>query len=202
MTVPRLVVGLGNPGPEYADTRHNAGFWFVEHLTHALKTPLAPTARFFGLSGREGDRWFLLPTTFMNASGKAVAALAQFYKIAPEEILVAHDDLDLSPGGLKLKKSGGNGGHNGLKDIEACLGTPNFWRLRFGIGHPRTLGLQQSVVNFVLHRPRAEEADAIHQAIARAHAAWPALAAGDYEKAQRMLNPGSGNKNPGNPPNA
>lgn len=187
MVTPRLVVGLGNPGPEYADTRHNAGFWFVERLADALKIPLTPSPRFFGLTGRVGDRWFLLPTTFMNASGKAVAALARFYKIAPEEILVAHDDLDLPPGDLRFKQGGGNGGHNGLKDIEAHLGTPTFWRLRFGIGHPRVQGLRQSVVDFVLGRPRAEEANAIRQAIDRAHAAWPILAVGEYDKARQTL---------------
>jgi PTH1 family peptidyl-tRNA hydrolase len=184
---PRLIVGLGNPGADYAATRHNAGFWFVERLAGALSLRLDPQARFFGRVGRQEDRHFLEPATFMNRSGQAVGALARFYRIAPAEILVAHDDLDLPPGDVRLKKGGGNGGHNGLKDIAAALATPDFWRLRFGIGHPRTLGLAQPVVDFVLHRPRAAEAEAIDKAISHCLDAWPALAAGDYEKAQRAL---------------
>ena len=136
MTAPRLIVGLGNPGADYADTRHNVGFWYVDRLAAQLKTALAPQAKFFGLAARAGEHWLLQPTTFMNRSGQAVAALANFYKISPAEILVIHDELDLPPGGIRLKQGGGNGGHNGLKDIQAKLGSADFWRLRLGIGHP------------------------------------------------------------------
>ncbi len=187
MTIPRLIVGLGNPGAEYEDTRHNAGFWFVDRLARDLKVSLAPQSKFLGLVARAGEVWLLQPTTFMNRSGHAVAALARFYKIAPEEILVVHDELDLLPGAIRLKQGGGNGGHNGLKDIQAQLGTPNFWRLRLGIGHPRSLKLQQEVVDFVLHRPRAEEQQEIDAAIHRCLLAWPRLATGDFAAAQQQL---------------
>ncbi len=186
-TVPRLIVGLGNPGPEYEATRHNVGFWFVDQVAGKLKATLAPQGKFFGRAGRSGDLWLLQPTTFMNRSGQSVAALANFYKIGPEEILVVHDDLDLPPGGIRLKQGGGNGGHNGLKDIQARLGTPDFWRLRLGIGHPRSLGLNQQVADFVLHPPRLEEQPAIEQALARCLLAWPKLAAGDFAGAQQQL---------------
>ncbi len=187
MNPPRLIVGLGNPGPEYATTRHNVGFWFVDHLADKLKATLAPQAKFFGKAARAGDTWLLEPTTFMNRSGQSVAALANFYKIDPAEILVIHDELDLPPGGIRLKQGGGNGGHNGLKDIQARLGTPDFWRLRLGIGHPRTLGLAQQVVDFVLHPPRKEEMPDIEHALARCLLAWPKLAAGDFAGAQKQL---------------
>ncbi|MDR0997137.1 MAG: aminoacyl-tRNA hydrolase [Zoogloeaceae bacterium] len=187
LAAPRLIVGLGNPGPEYAKTRHNAGFWFLDKLAEKLAVSLAPQPKFFGNAGKTGERWLLAPATFMNRSGQAVGALARFHKIAPEEILVVHDELDLPPGGIRLKQGGGNGGHNGLKDIAAALGTPNFWRLRLGIGHPRTLGLSQEVVNFVLARPRPEEETAIAIAIGHCLDAWPDIAQGEYEKAQQRL---------------
>ena len=187
MNPPRLIVGLGNPGPEYEATRHNAGFWFVDHLADKLKASLAPQAKFFGKAARIGETWLLEPSTFMNRSGQSVAALANFYKIPPEEILVIHDELDLPPGGIRLKQGGGNGGHNGLKDIQAKLGTPDFWRLRLGIGHPRTLGLSQQVVDFVLHQPRKEELPDIEHALARCLLAWPRIAGGDYAGAQQQL---------------
>ena len=187
MTPPRLIVGLGNPGPEYANTRHNVGFWFVDQIAAQLRVTLAPQAKFHGLAARAGELWLLQPTTFMNRSGQAVAALANFYKIAPSEILVIHDELDLPPGGIRLKQGGGNGGHNGLKDIQAKLGTPDFWRLRLGIGHPRTLGLAQPVVDFVLHQPRKEEMPAIEEALHRCRLAWPRMAGGDYASAQQQL---------------
>jgi len=187
MIPPRLIVGLGNPGPEYAATRHNVGFWCVDQLADKLRIALAPQSKFFGRAGRSGELWLLEPTTFMNRSGQAVAALANFYKMTPGEILVIHDDLDLPPGGIRLKQGGGNGGHNGLKDIQARLGTPDFWRLRLGIGHPRTLNLNQQVVDFVLHPPRLEEMPAIEQSLARCLLAWPRLAAGDYAGAQQQL---------------
>lgn len=187
MTPPRLIVGLGNPGPEYEATRHNVGFWFVDQLANELKMTLAPQGKFHGLAARSGELWLLQPTTFMNRSGQAVAALANFYKIAPSEILVIHDELDLLPGAIRLKQGGGNGGHNGLKDIQARLGSPDFWRLRLGIGHPRTLGLAQQVADFVLHPPRKEEMPPIEQALHRCLLAWQKLAAGDYPGAQRQL---------------
>lgn len=187
MTPPRLIVGLGNPGPEYEDTRHNAGFWFIDRLAADLKVTLAPLPKFFGEGARVGDAWLLKPATFMNRSGQAVAALARFYKIAPAEVLVVHDELDLLPGAIRLKQGGGNGGHNGLKDIQAQLATPDFWRLRLGIGHPRSLALKQEVVDFVLHRPRVEEQRDIDEAINRCRSAWPKLAAGDYAAAQQAL---------------
>lgn len=187
MTAPRLIVGLGNPGADYADTRHNVGFWYVDRLAAQVKAALAPQAKFFGLAVRAGEHWLLQPTTFMNRSGQAVAALANFYKISPAEILVIHDELDLPPGGIRLKQGGGNGGHNGLKDIQARLGSADFWRLRLGIGHPRTLNLAQQVVDFVLHPPRKDELPAIEQAIERSLQTWPLIAAGNYPAAQQQL---------------
>ena len=186
MIAPRLVVGLGNPGGEYEDNRHNLGFWFVDRLASDLKVSLAPQGKFFGHVGRLGDLWLLKPTTFMNRSGQAVVALARFYKIMPDEILIVHDELDLQPGAIRLKRGGGNGGHNGLKDVQAHLTTPDFWRLRLGIGHP---GERNEVVNYVLKAPRREEQELIDQAIDRCLLAWPKLGAGDYEAAQRQLHP-------------
>ena len=187
MTSPRLIVGLGSPGPEYEATRHNVGFWFIDQLADQLKISLAPQSKFHGTAGRSGETWLLKPGTFMNRSGQAVAALANFYKIPAAEILVIHDELDLPPGGIRLKQGGGNGGHNGLKDIQAKLGTADFWRLRLGIGHPRTLGLAQQVVDFVLHQPRKEEMPDIEQALHRSLLAWPKISAGDYAAAQQQL---------------
>mgnify|MGYP000249308274 FL=1 len=184
IVAPRLVVGLGNPGAEYEDNRHNLGFWFIDRLAQDLKVVLAPQGKFFGHVGRLGDLWLLKPTTFMNRSGQAVVALARFYKIIPDEILVVHDELDLQPGVIRLKQGGGNGGHNGLKDIQAHLTTPDFWRLRLGIGHP---GERNEVVNYVLKAPRREEQELIDPAIDRCLLAWSKLGAGDYEAAQRQL---------------
>lgn len=186
MTAPRLVVGLGNPGPEYAETRHNAGFWLCERLAAKLGAELKRESRFHGLAGRTRDQaWLLLPQVFMNRSGQAVAALARFYRIPPAEMLILHDDLDLAPGALRLKFGGGLGGHNGLKDIAAHLGTQDFWRLRIGIGHP---GDRNEVVDYVLKRPRAEERQSIDDALARALDAWPVLANGDYPSAMQKIN--------------
>lgn len=186
-SAPRLIVGLGNPGAEYVDTRHNAGFWLVERLAQQLHVPLSREARFHGFAGhaRAQGIWFLEPQTFMNRSGQAVAALARFYRILPNEILVLHDELDLPPGALRLKFGGGLGGHNGLKDITAHLGTQDFWRLRIGIGHP---GDRNEVVNFVLKPPRKEEQADIDAALDRAEVAWPQLAAGDWTAAMQKLN--------------
>ena len=184
MTQPRLIVGLGNPGNEYEDNRHNLGFWFVDRLASDLKVSLVAQGKFFGRVARDGDRWLLQPTTFMNHSGQAVAALARFYKIEAQEILVVHDELDLPPGAIRLKQGGGNGGHNGLKDIQAHLASPDFWRLRLGIGHP---GERHEVINYVLKAPRREEQELIDRAIDRCLLVWPKLGAGDYEAAQRLL---------------
>lgn len=183
----RLVVGLGNPGAQYAATRHNAGFWFVERHAETKRVPLRNERGFHGIVGKDGTRWLLMPETFMNRSGLAVGALARFYKILPDEILVAHDELDLPPGGIKLKKGGGHAGHNGLRDIAAVLGTPDFWRLRIGIGHPRTLNLQQQVVDFVLHPPRRDEQSAIDQAIERGLDVLPRMYDGEAEAAMMAL---------------
>jgi PTH1 family peptidyl-tRNA hydrolase len=184
VSAPRLIVGLGNPGGEYEDNRHNLGFWFVDRLARDLRVNMAPQGKYFGIVGRNDEQWLLKPTTYMNRSGQSVAALARFYKIAPEEILVVHDELDLPPGGIRLKQGGGNGGHNGLKDIQAHLGTPDFWRLRLGIGHP---GDRNEVINYVLKAPRREEQELIDRAVDRCLLAWPRLGAGDYAAAQQAL---------------
>ncbi|MDD5175115.1 MAG: aminoacyl-tRNA hydrolase [Sterolibacterium sp.] len=184
---PRLVVGLGNPGVEYAKTRHNAGFWFCECLARKLGISLAKESRFHGCvaQARPEGIWLLLPQTFMNRSGQAVQALMHFYRIEADEILVVHDDLDLPSGGLRLKFGGGLGGHNGLKDITAHLGTQEYWRLRFGIGHP---GDRNAVVDYVLQPPRKEERGALDDALERALLAWPWLARGDWPAAMLKLN--------------
>jgi peptidyl-tRNA hydrolase, PTH1 family len=183
----RLVVGLGNPGREYEATRHNAGFWFVDNLARAEGVQLRVESRFHGLVARIGrgddECWLLEPSTFMNASGRAVGALARFYKILPQDILVVHDELDLPPGGVKLKRGGGAAGHNGLKDIIAAIGQ-DFWRLRLGIGHP---GDRAQVIHFVLQNPRREEQDAIDEAIDRSLKAWPTIRAGKLEAAMLEL---------------
>ena len=185
----RLVVGLGNPGAEYEKTRHNAGFWLVDELAWKYKAALRAESKFFGEAARVqlpagGDIWLLKPMTFMNLSGQAVAALAKFYKITPEQILVVHDELDLPPGTARFKQGGGHGGHNGLKDIIAKLGGPNFWRLRLGIGHP---GDRSEVVNFVLKKPRAEEQTQIDEAIAKALQVMDQALAGDMANAMKAL---------------
>lgn len=165
----RLIVGLGNPGREYEATRHNAGYWWADELARLQNLNFRSEAKFHGLMARgqlHGHEMLLLkPQTFMNASGRSVGALAQFYKIAPAEILVAHDELDLQPGTARLKLGGGHGGHNGLKDIIAHLGSRDFWRLRIGIGHP---GERAEVVNFVLNDPRREERELIDAAMQHA----------------------------------
>ncbi|MNJ98684.1 Peptidyl-tRNA hydrolase [compost metagenome] len=188
----RLIVGLGNPGQEYEQTRHNAGFWLVDQL--ARNTPrcnLSRESKYNALAAKTviagQEVWLLEPQTFMNRSGQSVGALARFYKILPDEILVAHDELDLPPGVAKLKKGGSSGGHNGLKDITAALGTQDYWRLRIGIGHPRTLNLQQAVVDFVLHRPRKEEQPLIDEAIAKSLDVIPMLCEGKFEAATMQL---------------
>lgn len=184
----KLIVGLGNPGTEYEHTRHNAGFWFLDELAWQWKAAWKHEKKYFGHTARvsrpEGEVWLLKPDTCMNLSGKAVAALAQFYKIRPEEILVVHDELDIPCGQIRFKLGGGNGGHNGLKDIQAKLGTPNFYRLRLGIGHP---GDRNLVVGFVLSKPPASERQLIDNAIAKSLQAMPDIMAGDLEKTVRHL---------------
>ena len=187
MAAIKLLVGLGNPGAQYADTRHNAGFWLIERYAETRRVALRSERGFHGLVGRDATRWLLMPETFMNRSGLAVGALARFYKILPDEILVAHDELDLPPGAVKLKLGGGTAGHNGLRDIAAVLGTPGFWRMRIGIGHPRTLELQQQVVDFVLHPPRRAEASAIDEAIERGMDVLPELFDGHVDAATMKL---------------
>jgi len=189
MTAIRLVVGLGNPGPDYQKTRHNAGAWLLDELAWDYKQSWRAENKFFGEAARAsmpggGDLWLLKPTTFMNLSGQSVVALARFYKILPNEILVVHDELDLPPGSARFKQGGGHGGHNGLKDIIAKLGTPDFWRLRLGIGHP---GERTEVVNYVLKKPRAEEQAEIDQAIVSALAVLPQALAGDMAGAMKQL---------------
>jgi PTH1 family peptidyl-tRNA hydrolase len=188
----RLIVGLGNPGREYKETRHNAGFWWIERLAGALQAGFRPESKFqaqvAAARGDDGDLRLAMPQTFMNRSGLAVASLARFYRVAPAEILVAHDELDLKPGVVKLKQGGGNAGHNGLKDIAAALGSGDFWRLRLGIGHPRDGALSdQEVADYVLHPPPGEERLLIADAIARALAIWPWLARGETERAMHEL---------------
>lgn len=184
----RLIVGLGNPGPEYEQTRHNAGFWLVDNLA---RTPLTREARYNALAAKTtiagNEVWLLEPQTFMNRSGQSVGALSRFYKIAPDDILVVHDELDLPPGAAKIKKGGSSGGHNGLKDITAALGTQDYWRLRIGIGHPRNQNSQQAVADYVLHRPRKEEQALINDAIERSLGEIPLLCEGRFEAAMMRL---------------
>jgi PTH1 family peptidyl-tRNA hydrolase len=184
----RLLVGLGNPGPEYEGTRHNAGFWWVDAAAARLGARLAADRAYHGLVARvnrpEGPLWLLEPQTYMNLSGKSVAALARFFKIAPAEILVVHDELDLLPGQLKLKLGGGHAGHNGLRDIHAQLGSPDYWRLRLGIGHP---GVKAEVADYVLRKPPAAEREAIVGAVERSLQQLDVLLAGDMARATREL---------------
>jgi len=183
----RLFVGLGNPGDKYEKTRHNAGFWWIDAIAAQTNSRLTADAKMFGLVGKLNpaqDKWLLKPTTFMNLSGKAVAALANYYKISPAEILVIHDELDLPAGSSKLKLGGGHGGHNGLKDIHAALGTANYWRMRIGIGHP---GERNEVVNFVLKPPLKDEQTAIDESIFESTKVLDLLLAGDFESAMLKL---------------
>ena len=197
----RLLVGLGNPGPEYEATRHNAGFWFVDEVARKLGATLVPERGYFGLVARvnrpEGPIWLLEPMTFMNLSGKSVAALARFFKISPNEILVAHDELDVMPGNAKMKIGGGHGGHNGLKDINAQLGSADYWRLRLGIGHP---GVKAEVVDYVLRKPPAEQREAIEKSIAQSLGALDLLLAGEMDKALMKVHAQPPRPKPPKPP--
>jgi PTH1 family peptidyl-tRNA hydrolase len=184
----KLFVGLGNPGPEYEATRHNAGFWWIDAVARALKVPLNMDKSYHGLVARTAVNghtvWLLEPQTFMNLSGKSVAALARFFKIAPNEILVAHDELDIVPGEAKLKLGGSHAGHNGLRDIHAQLGTDDYWRLRLGVGHP---GVKSEVVGWVLKKPSLDHRIAIEQGIDRALKALPHFLAGEMDKATMLV---------------
>ena len=184
----KLFVGLGNPGPEYDATRHNAGFWWIDALAHDLKTTLLPDKSYQAQVARTTlhghNVWLLKPQTFMNLSGRSVAALARFFKIQSDEILVIHDELDIVPGQAKLKFGGSHAGHNGLRDIHAQLGTGDYWRLRLGIGHP---GIKSEVIHWVLKKPLTEHREAIDDSISRSLHAVPALQAGDMEKAMLLI---------------
>ncbi len=183
----RLIVGLGNPGPEYDQTRHNAGFWFVERLAAREGVAFRKESRFLAeacrlrLEGR--DLWLLKPQTFMNRSGQSVRQFVDYYHVPPEAVLVAHDELDLPPGTVRLKHGGGHGGHNGLRDLIRHIGA-DFWRLRLGIGHP---GHKDQVVDFVLHRPSGEEQRSIDEAIDEALAVLPMIVRGDMQQAMNRL---------------
>jgi peptidyl-tRNA hydrolase, PTH1 family len=193
MSQVKAIIGLANPGDNYAATRHNAGAWLVEILARQAGTELRPEKKFLGLYAKvllEGQELHLLePTTFMNRSGAAVAALCQFYKIAPQELLVAHDELDLPPGTARYKHGGGHGGHNGLRDIISALGDKGFNRLRIGIGHP---GDSRQVTNYVLGRPGKAELEAIGGALNECLATLPLAVAGDMAKAMSRLHSYSG----------
>ncbi len=184
----KLFVGLGNPGPEYEATRHNAGFWWIDALSRELKAPLSFDKNYFGEVARttvNGQTvWLLKPMTFMNLSGKAVSALARFFKVAPEEILVAHDELDIVPGQAKLKFGGSHAGHNGLRDIHAQLGSADYWRLRIGVGHP---GVKSEVIHWVLKKPSQEHREAISESLDRSLKALPELLKGEMEKATMLI---------------
>ena len=196
----RLFVGLGNPGSEYEATRHNAGFWWVNALADKLGARLQSERSYHGLLARvnteRGPVWLLEPQTYMNRSGQSVAALARFFKIAPAEILVVHDELDVPPGQARMKFGGGSGGHNGLKDIHAQLGTPDFWRLRLGIGHP---GVKAEVVDYVLRKPAPEHREAILATITRTLEARDDLLAGEMERATMKVHAGPQRPKPPRP---
>jgi peptidyl-tRNA hydrolase, PTH1 family len=184
----RLLVGLGNPGPEYQATRHNAGFWWLDAAARKLGATLSHDRAYHGLIARvnrpDGPVWLLQPMTFMNLSGKAVAPLARFFRITPEQILVIHDELDLAPGQMKIKQGGGVAGHNGLKDIRAQLGTADFWRLRIGIGHP---GDRAEVVNYVLRKPAPDQREAIEKCIDQSLDALPLMLEGAMDRAMMAI---------------
>jgi PTH1 family peptidyl-tRNA hydrolase len=184
----QLIVGLGNPGPEYDQTRHNAGFWFVDALARVRGGGFRLENKFHGETARlslEGKEVRLLkPLTFMNRSGQSVGALARFFRIPPDQILVVHDDLDLAPGTARLKRGGGHGGHNGLRDITSALGGNGFLRLRLGIGHP---GQREQVVGYVLKKAPSEEQSAIEEAIDRSLAVISLLVNDQWERAMNQL---------------
>ena len=190
----RLIVGLGNPGAKHESDRNNAGFWFIDRLASQHKQLLQPEKRFLGKAAKirvEGqDIQLLTPDTYMNLSGESVGPLCGFHKITPQEVLVVHDELDLKPGMARLKQGGGNGGHNGLKDIQSHLSSPQFWRLRFGIGHPRDLPgdkAKMDVADYVLKKPSSEEQSKIDQAIDKALRTLPLFIKGDVQNAMQAI---------------
>lgn len=190
----RLIVGLGNPGAKHESDRHNAGFWFIDRLASQHKQLLQPEKRFLGKAAKirvEGqDIHLLTPDTYMNLSGESVGPLCRFHKITPQEVLVVHDELDLKPGMARLKQGGGNGGHNGLKDIQSHLSSPQFWRLRLGVGHPRDLPgdkAKMDVADYVLKKPSSEEQSKIDQAIDKALRTLPLFIKGDVQNAMQAI---------------
>lgn len=184
----KLIVGLGNPGSQYRDTRHNAGFWWVDQLAAETGARFNRDAKFGAEVARVNksgcDVWLLKPLSYMNESGQSVGAAARFYRLEAEEILVVHDELDLPNGAARMKKGGGHGGHNGLKDLIAHLGSSDFWRLRLGIDHP---GDRDQVVDYVLHQPSCDEMDEIEMAMRRALKLWPQIVKGDHSAAMKEL---------------
>jgi PTH1 family peptidyl-tRNA hydrolase len=184
----KVIVGLGNPGPKYTETRHNAGFWFIDEVARKYSATLRPEKKFHGevakISLEGKDIWLLKPDTFMNRSGLAVQSLMSFYRITAEQLLVAHDEIDLPPGTAKLKTGGGHGGHNGLRDIISQLGTNDFHRLRIGVGHP---GSKDQVVDYVLHNASRDDRILIDRDIDDAVSVMPELASGALEQAMQKL---------------
>ncbi len=189
----QLIVGLGNPGDKYANTRHNAGVWLAEHLAQSVSCTLRPEAKFHGKLGEarcfSHDCQILVPTTYMNRSGQSVQAVSSYYKIPPAALLVVHDEIDLPPGVVRLKFDGGAGGHNGLKDIIDQLQTKQFYRLRIGVGHP---GRSDDVADYVLNPPSKAERKAIDEAIVRAYDVLPLVIQGEFQKAMQQLHSDSG----------
>ncbi len=184
----QIIAGLGNPGNEYENTRHNVGFWFIDRLQYQYNFALKKQSKFFADVAKvnlgSNTVWLIKPMNFMNRSGQSIAKLAQFYKIKPEQILVVHDELDLSPGTVKLKQGGGHGGHNGLRDTINQLGSKNFYRLRLGIGHP---GSKEQVVGYVLGKTPASEKQLIESAIDKSVDALQLILSGDMQKAMNQL---------------
>ena len=188
LTPIQLIVGLANPGKEYAETRHNAGAWFIDDIVHHLHTKLKVESRYHGLHSQvtlhDQLCHLLIPTTYMNLSGQAVRACMSYLKIDARAILIAHDDIDLEAGVIKLKFDGGDGGHNGLKDIISHLGTKQFYRLRIGVGHP---GSSKDVSDYVLHHPSKADKTKIEDALLKAQEALPLIISGDMSKAMQQL---------------
>lgn len=184
----QCVVGLGNPGTRYTDTRHNAGFWLLDRLAREFSVTLRNASKFSGdvarINNAAGECWLLKPTTFMNHSGRAVSALASFYKIPVDKILVIHDELDMPPGVIRLKKDGGHGGHNGLRDIASAMGSKAFHRIRVGIGHP---GHKSAVLNYVLSAPNKTDQAAIDRGLDEVERAWLSIQSGEMDAAMRTL---------------
>lgn len=184
----RLIVGLGNPGADYHATRHNAGFWFLDRLADEYGVSFKAESKFHGHTARlmigGHECWLLKPSTFMNRSGQSVSSFAKYYKIGLEEMLVAHDELDMAPGVARLKFGGGHAGHNGLRDIVSAMGGKEFWRLRIGIDHP---GSSAQVVNYVLGRPSKQDAEAISRILDECDRVMPELVRGEFQKAMNRL---------------